>query len=161
MRSADNGERKKLNEQQLLFREPGPINAAPHSHLEDIVPDEHNPHSAREAAEALFKPQKQTPESESHDTQTEPAATVDHRAVREPRILPIPQAQPAREPEQPTVSKPRKTRRPSPALNGGQIPKSECGRIRALVTYGMTIVQVAEVYGVAESEIERVVAAKG
>jgi hypothetical protein len=125
------------------------------------VPDEHNPHSAREAAEALFKPLKQTPESKPDNTQTEIAAAVDHPSVREPRIFQIPQPQPESASEQPPVSKSRKTRGGSPTLNVGQLKKPEYGRIRALVTYGMTVAQVAEVYGVAESEIERVVRAKG
>jgi hypothetical protein len=123
------------------------------------VPDEPNPHSAREAAEALFKPQKQSAESKA-DTQVDSPAAAENQPVHEPRILPIPQKPAEREPEQPTVSKSGKKLGRPPALNGGRIPKSEHGRIRTLATYGMTIAQVAEVYGVAESEIERVVGAK-
>jgi hypothetical protein len=36
------------------------------------------------------------------------------------------------------------------------IPRSRFARIRALVKYGMTVAQVAEVYGVAVGAIERI-----
>jgi hypothetical protein len=39
---------------------------------------------------------------------------------------------------------------------GGDIPASQLARIRAWVKYGMTVAQVAEVYGVSVGEIERV-----
>ena len=37
------------------------------------------------------------------------------------------------------------------------IPPSQFGRVRALARYGMTRTQVAELYGVAVDEIERIV----
>ena len=37
-----------------------------------------------------------------------------------------------------------------------EIPESQLARIRALVKYGMTVPQVAEVYGVAVGEIARI-----
>jgi hypothetical protein len=36
------------------------------------------------------------------------------------------------------------------------VPPSQIGRIRALATYGMTPLQVAELYGVTVAEIERI-----
>ena len=39
------------------------------------------------------------------------------------------------------------------------IPKSEYGRVRALASYGMTLEQVAALYGVPATRIERIVAA--
>ena len=38
-----------------------------------------------------------------------------------------------------------------------RIPSSQFGRVRALANYGMTQAQVAELYGVAVDEIERIV----
>jgi hypothetical protein len=35
------------------------------------------------------------------------------------------------------------------------VPPSQIGRVRALATYGMTPVQVAELYGVTVGEIDR------
>jgi hypothetical protein len=37
-----------------------------------------------------------------------------------------------------------------------EIPPSQFARIRALVKYGMTVSQVAEVYGTADGDIERI-----
>jgi hypothetical protein len=37
-----------------------------------------------------------------------------------------------------------------------KIPVSQFARIRAWTTYGMTVSEVAEVYGVADGEIERI-----
>jgi hypothetical protein len=37
------------------------------------------------------------------------------------------------------------------------IPRSQFARIRALAKYGMTVAQVAEVYGAAVGEIERII----
>jgi hypothetical protein len=37
-----------------------------------------------------------------------------------------------------------------------EISRSQFGCIRALVKYGMTVAQIAEVYGAAGSEIERI-----
>jgi hypothetical protein len=37
-----------------------------------------------------------------------------------------------------------------------EIPRSKFARIRSLIKYGMTVSQVAKVYGVAVDEIERI-----
>jgi len=37
-----------------------------------------------------------------------------------------------------------------------EIPRSQFGRIRTLVKYGMTVAQVAKVYGVAADEVARI-----
>ncbi len=38
-----------------------------------------------------------------------------------------------------------------------QIPVSQFGRVRTLTSYGMTRAQVAELYGVAVDEIDRII----
>ena len=38
-----------------------------------------------------------------------------------------------------------------------QIPVSQFGRVRTLTSYGMTGAQVAELYGVAVDEIDRII----
>ncbi|HEY6394037.1 MAG TPA: hypothetical protein VIX12_01395 [Candidatus Binataceae bacterium] len=53
----------------------------------------------------------------------------------------------AREPETPVGLEPQTTR---------EIPRSQFARIRAWVEYGMTVAQVADVYGVAVGKIERI-----
>jgi hypothetical protein len=72
------------------------------------------------------------------------------RSPHKPRVLPIlSPAAPVRHEERETPAAPEpQTMR--------AIPGSEFGRIRTLVKYGMTIAQVAEVYGVAADEIARI-----
>ena len=101
---------------------------------------------ARQAAEALFT-SKPPPVS----TPTIPASlTTTDRSTRKPRVLPIlSPAAPVRheERETPAAPEPQTTR---------EIPRSQFVRIRTLVKYGMTVAQVAKVYGVAADEITRI-----
>ena len=95
--------------------------------------------TARQAAEALFapKPQRLAPVREA----VAPAGEV----VRKPRVLTI--AAVARDkPAVPTRAEP--PREPV-------IPAADVARIRAGLKYGMTVSQVAEMYGVAAGDIER------
>jgi hypothetical protein len=48
-------------------------------------------------------------------------------------------------------------RRPPVKRQPLRIPPSQFGRVRALANYGMTQAEVAELYGVAVGEIERIV----
>jgi hypothetical protein len=41
------------------------------------------------------------------------------------------------------------------------IPTSAYGRVRALVTYGMTADEVADLYGVPVSDVERIISKSG
>jgi hypothetical protein len=101
---------------------------------------------ARQAAETLFT-SKPPPVS----TPTIPASlTTTDRSTRKPRVLPIlSPAAPVRheEHETPAAPEPQTTR---------EIPRSQFVRIRTLVKYGMTVAQVAKVYGVAADEIARI-----
>jgi hypothetical protein len=100
--------------------------------------------SARQAAEALFTPKRRPVELSVSD----PAPSADPPA-RKPRVLPILSPAPVRNEEvaAPVDPEPRTTR---------QIPRSEHARIRTWMNYGLTIPQVAEVYGVAVGVIERI-----
>jgi hypothetical protein len=100
--------------------------------------------SARHAADALF-----TPKSQRVELSGQEAALTAETARRKPRVLAAAVAVPVRheEPEAPTNGKP-----PSAPV----IPAAHVARIRAWRKYGMTASQVAEVYGVAVSEVERV-----
>ena len=99
--------------------------------------------SARQAAEALFTPKPAKP------SVSDPAPSAKHPA-RKPRVLSILSPAPVRDEEAaaPVDPEPRTTR---------QIPRSHHARIRTWVKYGLTIPQVAEVYGVAVGVIERIV----
>jgi hypothetical protein len=100
--------------------------------------------SARQAAEALFTPKPQPVEPSVSD----PAPSAE-RPARKPRVLPMLSPAPVRSKEiaAPVNPGPRTTR---------QIPRSHHARIRTWVNYGLTIPQVAEVYGVAVGVIERI-----
>jgi hypothetical protein len=100
--------------------------------------------SARRAAEALFTP-KRGPIAPSV---SDPAPSAEQPA-RKPRVLSVSSPAPVRNDEvaAPVDPEPRTTR---------EIPWSHHARIRTWVQYGLTIPQVAEVYGVAVGVIERI-----
>jgi hypothetical protein len=99
---------------------------------------------ARQAAEALFrsKPPVSGP--------AVPASAPADQSARKPRVLQIiSPAVPVRHEERETAAAPEpQTMR--------KIPRSQFGRIRTLVKYGMTVAQVAKVYGVDAGEIARI-----
>ncbi len=99
---------------------------------------------AREAAEALFAPKPPAAESK-----TPPSRQSAGPSAREPRVLaPTPPPAPLDQAPNPSsTTRPKRT----PA-----IPRSQFARIRSWVEYGMTIAQVAQVYGVADGVIERI-----
>jgi hypothetical protein len=100
---------------------------------------------ARQAAEALFAPKRRD---------AEPAAP----AIRPATAQPAPT--PPRPPQPPSVDRePR--REPATASSGRatakpEIPPVHLTRIRTWLKYGMTIGEVANVYGVEIGEIERI-----
>ena len=100
--------------------------------------------SARQAAEALFTPKPRAVEPLASD----PVPSAEQPA-RKPRVLAILSPGPVRDEEvaAPVNPEPRTTR---------QIPRPEHARIRTWVNHGLTIPQVAEVYGVAVGVIERI-----
>jgi hypothetical protein len=94
---------------------------------------------ARQAAEALFRSKPPVPASAPAD-----------QSARKPRVLRITSpAVPIRHEalEVPVATEPQTMR---------EIPRSQFVRIRTLVKYGMTVAQVAKVYGVAAGEIARI-----
>jgi hypothetical protein len=92
---------------------------------------------ARQAAEALFTLRPPV---------REPSA---FESARQPRVLKIIVPPPVRHEE---VAAP--VRRKKQAKR--RIPTSQIARIRAWTKYGMTVSEVAELYGVAAGEIERI-----
>ena len=97
---------------------------------------------ARQAAEALFAPKPQVTEP----SVSNPLPSADQSA-RKPRIL--------------ATSPPLEVEEVGTPVNSEQqvrpeIPVSKFAHIGTLVKYGMTVSQVAEVYGVAVGAIQRV-----
>ena len=91
------------------------------------------------AAEALFTPKQST----------ERGTAGANKPAHKPRVLPsLPNGSVSQEEMKPTIS-------PKP-VTPVKIARSQFARIRTLVRYGMTARQVAEVYGVAVAEIERI-----
>lgn len=130
--------------------------------------DRENVNRARQAAEDLFRPRRQTA-SENISTAAQSAGqSAEPEARRPPRIFMIPSAGPTRAAKAETPAKPKPVRRPEvvrpevvrPEVvrdERREIPASQFGRVRALTRYGMTRSQVAKLYGVAVEEIERIV----
>jgi hypothetical protein len=101
---------------------------------------------ARQAAEALFiaKPPVSEPPG------SKPLAPAEE-PTRKPRVLRI--ISPAAPVTHEVVAPPA---RPAPRARRVMIPRSQIGRIRIWVKYGMTISEVAKVYGAAVGDIERI-----
>jgi hypothetical protein len=97
---------------------------------------------ARQAAEALFtsKPPVSGP--------SVPDSPSDDQTARKPRVLRI--ISPV------TPVRLEKIEAPVSPQTKRKIPPSQFARIRALLKYGMTASQVAEVYGAAAGDIERI-----
>jgi hypothetical protein len=96
---------------------------------------------ARQAAETLFA--SKPPVSAPPVGDTAPA----DQSARKPRVLRI--ISPARHEELETPVDPEPHTTPA-------IPAADFARIRTWVKYGMTVPQVAKVYGVVAGEIERI-----
>jgi hypothetical protein len=101
---------------------------------------------ARQAAEALFARKENIAESSAPAR----ALPTPDQTARKPRILSAVPAQPTRAE---AIDPPIDHRRPKPRV---KIPPSHFARIRTWVKYGMTIPEVAEVYGVGAGDIEGV-----
>jgi hypothetical protein len=98
---------------------------------------------ARQAAEALFAPKQ--PEAGQSASGPSPSA---EQPARKPRVLGTASAAPVRQEAEAEDSCAHQAK--------PEIPVSQYARIRALVTYGMTVSQVAELYEAAVGEIERI-----
>jgi hypothetical protein len=111
---------------------------------------------ARQAAEELFKPARREATGELATATSNGAASPEQPPRRQPRIFAAPPRAPA--PATVEAAEPK----PIPRKTVGRhrastVPPAQNGRVRALVTYGMTPAEVAEHYGVAVSEIERII----
>ena len=110
---------------------------------------------AREAAEALFRPNK-VERTEAPTSTSVAAPPTEHPAPRAPRIIPMPSTVPVTEGTvaRSTDSRPKSRRA---AIRRAEVPASQHDRVRALAGYGMTVDEVAELYGVQVGVIERIV----
>ena len=115
------------------------------AHQDRASGDDRERLTAREAAEALF-----TPNREVTEQSTQGATAGVGEPVRKPRVLAIVPPAPGRDDVVKTpISPKQQDMKP-------KIARSHIARIRTLVRYGMTARQVAEVYGVDVDEISRI-----
>jgi hypothetical protein len=111
---------------------------------------------ARQAAEDLFKPARPSADAEAAGPMPNGGAPHEQEARRQPRIFTAPpRLAPSPNLEHPAAAKPIRQRAAAkpPART---VPPSQVGRVRTLATYGMTPVQVADLYGVTVGEIDRI-----
>jgi hypothetical protein len=123
------------------------------------VPHRDQVQTARQAAEALFRPKREPALIEATanpagaaSPSTEPAPPRERRIWN---ITPVSSVS-ADETEAP-ASGALMRRRTDTRRKVQRIPASAYGRIKALVTYGMSVADVADLYGVPVSDIARIV----
>ena len=113
---------------------------------------------ARQIAEDLFKPKQQTTHADVPTSAPNDASSAEHQPRRQPRIFAIPPVVPMSAAKVEPAAEPKQIRRKATAKRETrQIPVSQFGRVRTLTSYGMTRAQVAELYGVAVDEIDRII----
>jgi hypothetical protein len=111
---------------------------------------------ARQAAEDLFK--RARPDADPEPARPEPngGAPNEQETRRQPRIFAVPPRLPPNlKVEPPVAAQPMRQRAPAKQPSR-TVPPSQIGRVRTLATYGMTPVQVADLYGVTVAEIDRI-----
>ena len=126
------------------------------------APDDHQRmNRARQNAEDLFKPRQQTIRAEVPTSAPDTASSAEPQPRRQPRIFTSqPQMPTSAAISPPTEPKPIR-RRAVVRRETREILASQLGRVRALTNYGMTREQVAELYGVAVDEVERIIGREG
>ena len=112
----------------------------------------------RQNAEDLFKPTQQPTRADVPASAPNDAPSAEHQPRRQPRIFAIPPMAPMTTAKVEPAATPKQIRRTAAiGRDTRQIPVSQFGRVRALTSYGMTRVQVAELYGVTVDEIEKII----
>jgi hypothetical protein len=111
---------------------------------------------ARQAAEDLFKPVRPNADAEPTGPVPNGGASHEQEPRRQPRVFTAPpRLSPSPKVETPVAAEPVR-RKVVPKQSTRTVPPSQIGRVRALATYGMTPLQVAELYGVSVGEIDRI-----
>ena len=133
----------------------------PESQTANARDDRQRINRAHQNAEDLFKPRQQTILAEVPTSARDAASSAESQPRRQPRIFTIqPQMPTSAAMAPPTEPKPIR-RRAVIRRETREIPVSQLGRVRALINYGMTREQVAELYGVAVDEVERIIGREG
>lgn len=114
---------------------------------------------ARQAAEELFKPTPHTADHEATRPASNAGPSTEQPQRRQPRIFTVPPRLPASPRVDPPIAAEPTRRRVVAKERRATVPASQVGRVRALATYGMTLRQVADLYGVTVDEIDRILKA--
>jgi hypothetical protein len=115
---------------------------------------------AREAADALFTPKKQIERAEEPTSALVAPSQVEQPTPRTPRIIAMPAAMPVTDEIVAPSTDSKPGRRRTVSRRPAKVPASQHDRIRTLVTYGMTVAEVADLYGVPVDIIDRIVGAR-
>jgi len=116
--------------------------------------DRERSNRTRQNAEDLFKPKPQTTRADVPNDDS----SAEYQPRRQPRIFAIPPVVPMSTTKVEPAAEPKQIRRKAIDKRGTrEIPLSQFGRVRTLTSYGMTPAQVAELYGVAVGEIDRII----
>ena len=119
--------------------------------------DRERSNRTRQNAEDLFKPKPQTTRADVPTAEND-ASSADHQPRRQPRIFAAPLVVRMSTARVESAAEPIQLRRKTTAKRETrEIPVSQFGRVRTLTSYGMTPAQVAELYGVAVGEIDRII----
>ena len=112
---------------------------------------------ARQAAEELFKPKRAAADAEGITAAADPSASTKQQPPRQPRIIAVQPVAPMSTVKDETPAEPKPGRKSTTVgQRKAHILASQFGRVRALMNYGMTRAQVAELYGVGIDEIDRI-----
>ena len=111
---------------------------------------------ARQAAEDLFKPARPNADAEPAGPLQNGVAAHEPEPRRQPRIFTAPPRLPPSPKVEPPVPVEPVRRKVAAKQVTRTVPASQIGRVRTLATYGMTPVQVADLYGVTVAEIDRI-----
>jgi hypothetical protein len=114
---------------------------------------------ARQAAEDLFKPARPNADAETTGPVPNGGAPHEPEPRRQPRIFTAPPRLPPNPKVEPPVAAQPIRQRTVAKQSTRTVPPSQIGRVRTLATYGMTPVQVADLYGVTVAEIDRILKA--
>jgi hypothetical protein len=121
--------------------------------------DREQTNKAREAAEALFRPNKHLERAEVPTSSPSALLHVEQSAPRIPRIIAVPSTMPVTDKTVAPPSDPKPKLRGTASKRRIKVPAAQHDRIRALTGYGMTVEQVADLYGVTPREIRQIVEA--
>jgi hypothetical protein len=112
---------------------------------------------AHRASEALSKPKGPAPLIDAQSLTTDGLAPPEQPSQRKMRIFAASQAATERPKPETEAAAPRAGEEAVKGPPATEIPASEHTRVRVLAEYGMTLPEIAKLYGVSLNEVKRIV----